>query len=228
LSEEKSQIKRLSGPAVSAKSGEVKQLMVLFHGYGSDGNDMISLSSYWADILPNTMFIAPNAPEPCDINPMGFQWFALDTSASLDLEKTLSRLTGSKAARPNIEHFLKSLWEETGMSAKDTILVGFSQGAMMALEVGLRLDEQLRGVIAFSGGLVDPKNIAKEIKSKPPVCFVHGGNDDVVPVGMSVVSSQALEEAGLDVKLHISPPAGHTIAIDGLEFASEFIKGLSD
>jgi len=217
-------IKALSGPMVKAKTGQAKHLMVLLHGYGSDGNDMISLSQFWADLLPDAMFVAPNAPEPCDINPMGYQWFALDTSATLDLEKNISRLKGSEQARPTLEHFLKSLWADTGLGAKDTILAGFSQGAMMALEVGLRLDEELMGIIAFSGGLVEPKNMEDKIKSKPPICFVHGGNDDVVPVGMSVVSCEELKKLGVKASLHISPPAGHTIAQDGLEFASAFIK----
>jgi len=217
-------MKSLSGPMMKAKSGKADTLVVLLHGYGSDGNDMISLASFWAGILPNAMFIAPNAPDVCDINPMGFQWFALDTSQTLDLENQKSRLKGSRAARPVVLNFLQSLWSDTGLSAKDTILIGFSQGAMMSLEVGLMLDESLRGIISFSGGLPAPKIMAKELKSKPPICFVHGGNDDVVPVGMSVVSNKALKEAGVETCFHISPPAGHTIAMDGLEFASDFIK----
>jgi len=224
LSENDAGIKKLSGPMVKANSGKAKKLVVLLHGYGSDGNDMISLSQFWAGILPDAMFVAPNAPDACAINPMGYQWFELDTSSTLDLEKNISRLNGSKAARPNIEHFLQSLWRETGLSARDTILIGFSQGAMMALEVGLALEEELKGIVAFSGGLPDPKNMAGKIKSKPPICFVHGGNDDVVPVGMSVVSSEELKKLGLDVRLHISPTATHTIAQDGLEFATNFIK----
>lgn len=219
-------MKNLSGPMVKAKSGAPKQLMVLLHGYGSDGNDMISLSQFWADILPDTMFIAPNAPNPCAINPTGFEWFELDTSSTLDVENNISRLEGSKKAQPVLDKFLNDLWKDTGLSAKDTILVGFSQGAMMALEVGLAQKEALKGIIAFSGGLPDPKNMKNKINSKPPICFVHGGNDNVVPVGMSVVSNEELKKLNLKTSLHISPAAGHTIAMDGLEFASEFIRGL--
>ena len=217
--------KTLSGPMLAAKSGKAQQLVILLHGYGSDGNDMISLGSYWQELLPNAMFIAPNAHEKCDINPMGHQWFALDAN-SLTVEGSASRLEGSKQARPIIKDFLQAVWKDTSLGAKDTILIGFSQGAMMALEVGLRLDEQLKGIIAFSGGLPDPANMKDEIKSKPPICFVHGSSDEVVPVKMSIISSEALKKLGLDVKFHISPNAGHTIAQDGLEFASEFIKVL--
>ncbi len=214
---------KLSGPAIAPKSGNIKHLVILLHGYGSNGDDMISLGYVWQDILPNTLFIAPNAPNICDINPMGYQWFALDASSLTD-ERNISRLTGAKKARPIIKEFLDDVWQETGLSAKDTILVGFSQGAMMALEVGLRLDDDLMGIIAFSGGLPNLKNMVAEIKSKPPICFVHGGNDDVVPVGMSVVSSEELKKLGVNTSLHISPNVGHSIAQDGLDFASKFIK----
>ena len=209
------------------KSGKLENLVILLHGYGSDGNDMISLGSFWRDILPNAQFIAPNAPTPCAINPAGYEWFPLAVDGGVDFEKNISRLDGSIAARPIISNFLTELWRETGLGAKDTIVVGFSQGAMMALEVGLRLDEPLMGIVAFSGGLPTKDNMDEEIKSKPPICFVHGGNDDVVPVGMSVTSSEELKKLGLNTRLHISPGATHTIAQDGLEFANSFIQEIS-
>ncbi len=220
------EIAKLSGPMLKPRAGKIKNLVILLHGYGSDGNDLISLGHYWRNILPNTIFIAPNAPQKCDINPMGYQWFALDTS-SLDVTANLERLKGAKKARPVIEQFLNDVWSETGLSANDTILVGFSQGAMMALEVGLRLDEQLKGIIAFSGGLPDAKTIAKEIKSPPPICFVHGENDEIVPPQMSKITNEELQKLGLETKLHISPNIGHSIAQDGLDFAGEFIKSLT-
>lgn len=211
----------LSGPMVPAKSGEIKQLVVLLHGYGSDGNDLISLASYWRDQMPDALFVAPNAPDICDINPMGFQWFPLD------LDRDISRLGGAENARPVIEQFLQQSWADTGLSANDTLLVGFSQGAMMALEVGLRLSDPLMGILAFSGGVIAPEAIGPELKSKPPVCLIHGAEDEIVPVRMSVVGGEALRQLGLDVTVHISPGAGHTIAADGLEVAAGFIAKLS-
>lgn len=207
----------LSGPMVPAKSGAAKQLVVLLHGYGSDGNDLISLASLWRDQMPGALFVAPNAPDACDINPMGFQWFPLD------LDRSISRLSGSESARPIVTNFLQQSWADTGVAAKDTLLVGFSQGAMMALDVGLRLPDALMGVVAFSGGVIAPEAIGPEVAAKPPVCMVHGAEDDVVPVGMSVVGGEALRKLGLDVTVHISPGAGHTIAPDGLEVVRDFI-----
>lgn len=208
---------KLSGPMVQPLSGTTKQIVVLLHGYGSDGNDLIGLAPYWRELLPDAMFVAPNAPNPSDINPAGFQWFSLDT------ERAISRRTGSAAARPVVLGFLEDLWEETGLTAKDTFLVGFSQGAQLVLDVGLRLPEALMGIVAFSGGLIDPEITVPLIKSKPPICLVHGDADEVVPVSMTLEGGKALTAAGLDVTGHISAGAGHTIAPDGMEAATGFI-----
>jgi len=206
---------------VAPQSGSPKHLIVLLHGYGSDGNDLISLAPYWRDLLEDTLVVAPNAPWPCDVNAMGHQWFPLE------LDREISRLAGSGQARPVITGFLEQLWAETGLSAAETVLAGFSQGAMMALDAGLRLNDTLLGIVAFSGGIISPETIGAELKSKPPVCLVHGAEDDVVPVGMSVRGGEALRAAGLEVQVHVSPGAGHTIAPDGLEVATAFIGGLA-
>jgi len=212
---------KLSGPMVAPLSGVTKQIVVLLHGYGSDGNDLIALAPYWREMLPDAMFVAPNAPDPCDINPAGYQWFPLD------LDRDISRLAGSEKAGPVIAQFLIDLWSETGLEAKDTLLVGFSQGAMMALDVGLRLPEALVGIIAFSGGVIAPDEVGSFIKSRPRVCMVHGGEDDVVPVAMSVRGSEALKAEGVEVDFHIMAGTGHTIAQDGIEVANAFISRLA-
>lgn len=212
---------KLSGPMVAPKSGAEKpsQLVVLLHGYGSDGQDLISLAPYLQDILPDAMFVAPNAPSACDMNSSGYQWFPLD------LDRDISRLEGSANARPVIDGFLKDLWAETGLSAKETLLVGFSQGAMMSLDVGLRLEDDLMGILAFSGGVIDPENISSAITAKPPVLLVHGADDDVVPVRMSVLGCEALKEAGVNAQIHISPATPHSISQDGLEAGRAFVRG---
>ncbi len=210
---------------LAAKSANAKKIVILLHGYGSDGNDMISLAHYWRDILPDAIFIAPNAPENCDINPIGYQWFALDPT-QINLSENNIRIDGVKKARPIIEQFLQNVWQDTGLNAKDTVLCGFSQGAMMALEVGLRLNQTLKGIIAFSGGLANSKTINKEIKTKPPICLVHGKNDEVVPPKMSIIANEILKKSGVNVSLYISPNCGHNISQDGLNFASKFISSL--
>ncbi len=209
---------QLSGPMLKPASGKAKNLMVLLHGYGSDGNDLIGLAKYWQTALPDFLFVAPNAPEKCPMNPTGYQWFDLDTN------REMSRLTGSEKARPVLESFFEELWKQSKISSKDTFVVGFSQGAMMALDVGLRMDEAPLGIISFSGGLIGPDDWENKIKIKPPICLVHGEADDVVPVSMSINSRQRLEKIGIDCAMQIEPGLGHTISVEGLGFALAFIR----
>lgn len=211
---------QLSGPMLPPREGEAQQLVVLLHGYGSDGQDLISLAPYLQDLLPHAAFVAPNAPNACAINPAGFEWFPLD------LDREISRLEGIDSTRPVIRSFLTELWNGSGLGPGDTILGGFSQGAMIALDSGLRLDEPLKAILSFSGGIVSPETIGTEIKSKPPVCLVHGEIDDVVPPSMSVQGEKALKEAGVGVQLHLSPGVGHSISPDGLNFARGFLGAM--
>ncbi|VAW19822.1 Phospholipase/carboxylesterase family protein [hydrothermal vent metagenome] len=211
---------QLSGPMLAPKNGKAKRLMVLLHGYGSDGNDLIGLARYWQSALPEMLFVAPNAPEKCPMNPNGYQWF------DLDLNREISRLNGSKKARPVLEKFLDQLWEQTGFDASNTFLVGFSQGAMMALDVGLRLKQQPLGIISFSGGLIGEDEWESDIKIKPPVCLVHGEADDVVPVSLSINSKTRLEKIDIKTAMQIEPGLGHTISVEGLGFALAFMREL--
>ena len=207
---------KLSGPMLPPKSGRAaKQLMVLLHGYGADGRDLISLGGEWRDDYPDMLFVSPNAPWPCARNPGGFEWFALSDRPAEDF-----RREGADRARPVIVNFLIDLWAQTGLSARDTVLCGFSQGAMMALHTGLSLDQKLRGVIAFSGALIPPA----EPWERPPVALIHGDADGVVPVQLSRDAETALHAAGLDVRLFIEEGTGHGIAPDGLGFATAFLR----
>ncbi|GGA35382.1 alpha/beta hydrolase [Pelagibacterium lentulum] len=212
---------KLSGPMLPPATGAAKSLVVLLHGYGSDGNDLIALGQYWRSALPDTLFVAPNAHEICTMNPAGYQWFALD------LDRAISRITGSQTARPVINEFLENLWAQTGLGPADTVLVGFSQGAMMAIDTGLRLPTPLKGIVAFSGMLIGPETLASEIKSRPPVLMIHGDADEVVPVLGSESGVPALIDLGIEAKLHISQGAGHTIAQDGLDAATQFLLRLN-
>lgn len=211
---------KLSGPMLPPASGNAKSLVVLLHGYGSDGRDLIALGQFWRDSFPDTVFVAPNAPQVCAGNPFGYEWFPLDLEANRDL----SRLVGAETAHPIIENFLADLWTQTGLGPADTILAGFSQGAMMALYTGLRLDSPLKGIIAFSGLVIAPDRLGNEIASKPPVLLIHGDLDDVVPVMGSEVAMPTLIDLGVETKLHISQGSGHAIAQDGLEAATAFLR----
>jgi phospholipase/carboxylesterase len=213
---------RLSGPMLAPASGTLpRQLVVLLHGYGSDGSDLIALGRHWQELLPDALFVSPNAHEACSENPQGYQWFALD------LDRRESLVSGLPMARPVVVEFLKAIWAQTGLTAQDTILVGFSQGAMMALHVGTSLEEQLLGIIAFSGAFVEPEGFMNGNKARPPVCLVHGELDAVVDADLSRQAAEQLAGLGFEVSYHVSPGVGHGISPDGLAFASAFIAGVS-
>ncbi|MEQ1900408.1 MAG: dienelactone hydrolase family protein [Devosia sp.] len=211
---------RLSGPLLPPKSaGPARQLMVLLHGYGADGADLIGLGYQWRDLFPDMMFVAPNAPSSCARSPSGFEWFPL-------LEDRISgRLKGAEEARPVIINFLIDLWAQTGLTARETVLCGFSQGAMMALNVGTSLDSELAGIIAFSGAMIPADGFAGGRWAKPPVALIHGDQDHVVEPRLSREAATELSMAGFEVVLHFSKGAGHGIAPDGLEFATGFLVG---
>lgn len=211
---------KLSGPMLAPQSGgQPKQAVVLLHGYGSDGADLIGLAPHWQGVLPDALFVSPNAPDACTGNPFGFQWFALD----YDTDRVANRQQGLPLARPVLVEFLNDLWSQTGIAPEQTILAGFSQGAMMALHVGLSLEQRLMGVIAFSGAFVPPEGFGSLPFAKPPVCLVHGDMDEVVDPEFSADADVALRLAGYEVSYHVSAGVGHGIAPDGLAFATDFI-----
>lgn len=207
---------KLSGPMLPPKSGGMpKQLMVLLHGYGADGRDLIGIGGEWRDAYPDMLFVSPNAPWPCGRNPGGFEWFALSDRPVEDF-----RREGADMARPVIVNFLIDLWAQTGLSARDTVLAGFSQGAMMALHTALSLDQAVRAVLSFSGALIPPA----QPWATPPVALIHGDLDGVVPVRLSYDAETALKAAGVETELFIEPGMSHGIAPEGLGFAGRFLQ----
>jgi phospholipase/carboxylesterase len=213
-------VTKLSGPMLPPKSGGApQQVVVLLHGYGSDGADLIGLAPYWQDALPDALFVSPDAPEQCRQLASGFQWF----DVSFDGDRLASRQMGVVNARPVLVDFLNDLWTQTGIAPEQTILAGFSQGAMMALHVGLSLPQRLMGIIAFSGAFLPPEGFGTDALGRPPVCLVHGDMDEVVDPELSADADVALRLAGFDVSYHVSEGVGHGIAPDGLSFATQFI-----
>jgi len=211
----------LSGPMLPARSGVARRLMVLLHGYGSDGSDLIALGQYWSPLLPDTLFVSPNAPAACAINPSGYEWFPLQT------DRTISRVEGAPTARDVIVNFLIDLWGQTGLKPQDTILAGFSQGAMMALYAGLSLDEPVAGIVAFSGALIPSSALTEGVAPKMPVAILHGDRDDVVDPNLSREAVEMLTALGYEVSSYRSPTAGHGISQDMLDFATRFILARS-
>jgi len=208
----------LSGPMLPPRSGAApKQLMVLLHGYGADGRDLISLGYEWGALFPDMLFVSPNAPSPCGLG-QGFEWFPIDHERRLETWRT-----GPPTTAPVLVNFLIDLWAQTGVGPAQTVLVGFSQGAMMALHVGTALDQQIGGIVAFSGAFSPAAGFESGRFAKPPVALIHGAEDTMVDPAGSRAAAEALAAHGFDVGLHISPGVGHGIAPDGLDFATSFL-----
>ena len=215
---------KLSGPMLApASGGAPDSAVVVLHGYGSDGNDLVGLAPHWQSVLPGALFVSPHAPIGTEMG--GFQWFAIDWTG----DRLASRQTGVLTARPVVEEFLTDLWSQTGIAPERTILGGFSQGAMMALHVGTALpaEKRLMGIIGFSGAFLPPEGFGGGGLAQPPVCLVHGDIDEVVDPNLSAEANAALTDAGIDVSYHVSRGVGHGIAPDGLAFATDFIARVS-
>ncbi len=196
----------LSGPRVPpAHGGPAETLVILLHGVGADGADLIGLAPAYRSLLPGAAFVAPNAPFLFDMAPFGYQWFSIQ-DASPD-----SRLAGARAAAPLLDAFIDRELGAHGLGDDRLVLVGFSQGAMMALHVGLRRETPAAGIIAHSGMLVGERMLPNEIRSRPPVLLTHGALDEVLPVQALAVAEAALRAAGVAVDAHVVPGLGHGI-----------------
>jgi phospholipase/carboxylesterase len=208
----------LTGPVVLPQSGgPPTSLVVLLHGYGSNGEDLIGLTPFWRDALPDTLFVAPNAPQICPGAPDGYQWWAL-TSLSPE-----ARAAGVRQSAPILNAFIDNLLARYGLAEDRLVLIGFSQGTMMALHVGPRRAGAIAGIIGFSGMLADPEALAEDVRSKPPVLLIHGDADDVLPVSSLVRARQTLETLGFDVSSHVSPGLGHGIDEAGIGLGLDFL-----
>lgn len=208
----------LDGPMLPPASGrKAQQIVVLLHGYGSNGADLIGLAPHWRRVLPDALFIAPNAPERCP-GSGGYQWWGLSSLARADLA------AGARRAAPALDAFLDALLEQHGLIEERLLLVGFSQGTMMALHVGPRRERALAGIIGFSGMMAAPGSLARDLKTRPPVLLVHGGADPVVPVAGSREARDELHALGFDISSHVSPGLGHSVDAIGLQLGETFAK----
>jgi phospholipase/carboxylesterase len=213
---------KLDGPRLAPRSGSPQQLVVFLHGYGADGNDLIDIGRAWQQFLPQAVFVSPHAPEPCGQAPLGRQWFALT------FRDPNERWIGVNKAAPLLERFLDDELNRHKLPASALALVGFSQGTMMALHVGLRRIPAVRAIVGYSGLLVDRPDgddqaFAAEIKSRPPALLVHGDRDELIPRQALFQATQGLAALEVPVEWHLSPGVGHGIDAEGLRHGGEFL-----
>lgn len=204
------------------QSGTTRSVVVFLHGYGANGADLLGLADPLGEHLPDTLFVAPDAPETIAGMPGGYQWFPIpwiDGSSEEEAER------GMVAAVQDLNAFLDALMVDEDVLPEQVVLFGFSQGTMMALHVAPRREDAVAGIVAFSGRLLSPETLADEVVVRPPILLVHGDADDLVPPQSLPEAAQALQNAGFeDVYAHVMKGTGHGIAPDGLSVALAFMR----
>ena len=222
----------LDGPSRAPASGKkAKQAVVFLHGYGSDGNDLIGLASYFAESLPDAAFFSPHAPEAGETG-MGRQWFTLQGYDPNLLRRDPSRMTdafarmydGAKNSATSLNAYLDRVLEETGLEASSLALIGFSQGTMMAMHIGLRRPSAIGAIVGYSGALLGSEHLAAEAKPRPPILLVHGSADDVVPLPALTHMQRALDDQDIAYTAHILPDHGHGIEQIGATLGRDFLQ----
>ncbi|WP_043362019.1 alpha/beta hydrolase [Belnapia sp. F-4-1] len=201
----------LDGPRFGAQPGQARQLVVVLHGLGADGQDLIQLAPDWGEALPGAAFIAPDAPHPCDMAPYGRQWFSLQDRTPAAMAAGVAQ--AAAALGPLVEAELARF----SLPPEALALAGFSQGAMMALQLGLRRHPTPAAILAYSGALLAPESLSADILGHPPVLLVHGEADDIVPVAASRMAEAALRAADVPVEALYRPGLPHAIDPAGIE-----------
>jgi phospholipase/carboxylesterase len=218
----------LDGPRIPASSGRAEALVVFLHGYGADGADLIELGRQWRNLLPQAAFVSPHAPERCSGAPMGRQWFALTNRPPDDPAGAEDRWNGVVKARESLDAFLDAELQRMGLDESRLALVGFSQGTMMALHVGLRRPRAPAAILGFSGMLVGEDHLS-EAKARdsrgapPPILLVHGDQDALIPLEAMFLAADALAKSDIPTQWHLSFGIGHGIDGSGLKQGGEFL-----
>jgi len=204
----------LSGPTKSPLQGTATHLVVLVHGYGADGQDLIGLAQHWQSLLPTVAFCAPNAPMQIPGGP-GYQWFPISRIDPHEMRK------GVESAGPALDAYVDAELARLGLPAERLALAGFSQGTMLSLHLGLRRKVRPAAIVGFSGLLAGPVPDDGVI---PPIFLTHGDSDTVIPPQAMFIAAAQLGLAGAAVQWHLAPGMGHGIDPEGLAIAGQFLS----
>tara|TARA_B100001121_G_scaffold124156_1_gene108860 strand:- start:198 stop:854 length:657 start_codon:yes stop_codon:yes gene_type:complete len=197
---------------------EVKNAVILLHGYGGDGNDISMLTLNWKRFLKNTVFLCPNGHEKCQINPLGFQWF------DLTKEDQQYIIKGSLEAEKVIKIFVEEVKIKYNLTNANIVLCGFSQGCMMSINTGLTLEEEFNCIIGFSGKIIDINNLQKRIKNKSKILLIHGDQDEIVSSNYLLEAKDFFKRNKFDIQTNLIKNCGHHIPIEASSIALNFIK----
>ena len=203
-------------------SGDVTSAVIFLHGYGANGADLLGLADVLVEHMPNTMFLAPDAPESTAMAPAGLQWFPVPW---IDGSSEEDSVNGLRSAAQDLDSYLDGVMVDYDLLPEQVILFGFSQGTMMALHVSPRREDPIAGIVAFSGRLLEPELLVDEVTTFMPVLLVHGEEDDVVSIDSLPLAAEGLEAAGFkEVYAHVMKGTAHGIGPDGLQVALAFMR----
>ena len=198
--------------------GKPKQAIILCHGYGGDGKDISLLAINWQRFLPDAIFLCPNGPEICSVNPQGFQWFDLET------EKEEVILEKSLVAEEKLTLFVDQVLDNFQLEPKNLALTGFSQGCMISIQVGLKNKKQINCLIGYSGKVINQKHLLEHIKSKPKFFLMHGDSDTIVPPTHLLEAKEYFGKWGIKIKTKLFKKCEHRIPIEGSSLGLEFLR----
>jgi len=202
----------------SFSKSEPKQIIILCHGYGGDGQDISTLAINWRRFLPDAVFLCPNAPEVCTMNPLGYQWF------DMTIENDEMILERSLVAEKKLSTFLDQALDNFQLDTKNLALVGFSQGTMMIIQTALKKKERINCIVGYSGKIINKQHLSNNIVSRPKIFLMHGDKDTIVPPGHLLESKEFLAQQGFKIRTKLFKNCEHKISVEASSLGLEFLR----